>query len=51
MDELLLSFVRENFVSIGLVLAILKVIALETPWAGDDKILEVFTKFFDRDKS
>lgn len=48
MDELLLEFAKDNMVTIGLVLAVLKVIAQETPWAADDKILAIFTGFFGR---
>jgi len=39
MDAILLEFVKENLVTIGLVLAILKEIAKATPWAVDDKII------------
>lgn len=50
MDDLLLQFVKENFLTIGLALGVLKVIAMETPWAIDDKIVQIFTKFQDRYK-
>lgn len=50
MDEILLEFVKNNLVTIGLVLAILKAIALETPWAVDDKILQIFSEFIGRKK-
>ena len=45
MDEWLLNFIKENVMTISIVVAILKVIAQETPWAVDDKILQIFTKF------
>ena len=48
MDEILLAFVKDNMVTIGLILAVLKIIAQETPWAVDDKILAIFTGFFGR---
>ena len=44
MDEILLKFVGENWVSITLILAVLKVLAAATPWATDDKIISIFTK-------
>lgn len=48
MDELLLAFVKDNFVTITLALGVLKAIALETPWAIDDKIIQIFTEFSKR---
>lgn len=50
MDELLLEFVKNNFVTIGLTLSILKILAVETPWAADDKIIEILTGFLKRKK-
>jgi hypothetical protein len=50
MDELLLAFVRDNFVTLGLLLAILKTIARATPWAIDDEILQILTGFLGRKK-
>ena len=50
MDELLLAFVKENLITITLVLGILRVAANETPWAIDNKIIQIFTKFLDRNK-
>jgi len=50
MDALLLEFVKENLVTLGLVLAMLKVVAKETPWAIDDKILQILTGFIGRKK-
>jgi len=47
-DAILLDFVRTNIVTISLFLAVLKVIAIYTPWAVDDKIIEIFFNFFDR---
>lgn len=43
MDTQLLYFVQDNIITISLVLGVLKVIAIETPWAGDDKIVEIIT--------
>jgi len=48
MDAWLIEFVQNNFITLGLVIAVLKVIALETPWAVDDKIIQIFTEFFNR---
>lgn len=50
MDDWLLNFIRENMISISLIIAVLKIIAQETPWAADDKILQIFTGFLNRDK-
>lgn len=48
MDDLLLNFVKENIITIGLLLAILKEIAKATPWAVDDKILQILTGLIGR---
>jgi hypothetical protein len=48
MDALLLAFLRENVVTLGLALAILKAIARATPWALDDEILQILTRFRER---
>ncbi len=48
MDEILLKFIQENFVTIGLALACLKVIAKATPWALDDQILQIVSGFISR---
>ena len=50
MDILLVEFIKENLITIGLVLAVLKVIAKETSWAVDDRILEIFTGYFNKTK-
>ena len=50
MDELLLEFVRGNFVTLGVVLAVLKVLAKATPWAVDDEVLQIITGFIGRKK-
>ena len=47
-DSILLEFVRANLVTLGLVLAILKVIAKHTEWAVDDEIIQIFTNFLKR---
>jgi len=47
-DTYLLEFVRTNIVTLSFIVAILKVIAIQTPWAIDDKIIEVFTNFLNR---
>jgi len=46
MDQILLQIIQENIITIGLVLAILKAVAKETPWAVDDRIIEILTGFF-----
>lgn len=48
MDDILLTFVKENLVTLGLVLAVLKTLAKATPWAVDDEILQVLTGFLGR---
>jgi len=48
MDDMLLNFVKENLITIGLVMAVLKVIAIETSWAVDDKIIKIFTGYLNR---
>jgi hypothetical protein len=45
MDAWLLEFIKENMITISLALGVLKVIAIETPWSADDKILQIFTGF------
>jgi hypothetical protein len=50
MDVLLLEFIRDNLLTIGLVLAVLKEIAKATPWAVDDKIVQILTGFIGRKK-
>ena len=45
LDPILLEFLAGNVVTLGLVLAILKVAAKATPWAIDDEILQILTKF------
>ena len=51
MDAWLLEFLKENMITMSLVLAMLKVIAIETPWATDDKIIAMFTGFLNKDKN
>ena len=51
MDQILLQIIQENIITIGLVLAILKTVAKETPWAMDDKIVEILTGFLKRQKN
>ena len=51
MDAWLLEFAKENMISIGLALSILKIIAIETPWAADDKIIKILTGFLGRNKT
>ena len=46
MDIWLLEFMKENMITGALVLSVLKVVAMETPWAADDKIIEIFTGFW-----
>ena len=42
-DPLLIEFVKENLVSIGVVLALLKGIAKITPSASDDRIVSLLS--------
>lgn len=46
LDAILISFIQENVLTIGLALSILKLIAKETPWALDDKIINLFIGMF-----
>jgi len=48
MDAQLLAFIQDNFVTIGLVLAVLKSAAKATPWAVDDEIVQILTGFMSR---
>jgi len=48
MDEQLLSFVKDNLITLSLVLGVLKIIAVETPCATDDKIIELLTGWLKR---
>ena len=48
MDAVLLDFVKDNIVTIGLALSVLKVIAKATPWAVDDQIVQILTGFAGR---
>ena len=50
MDTLLLEFIRDNLLTLGLALAILKEIAKATPWAVDDNIVQILTGFIGRKK-
>lgn len=43
MDAVILEFIQGNFITISLILAVLKMVAKETPWATDDKIIEILT--------
>ena len=51
MDEIILSFISGNYLTITLGLGLLKLIAIETPWAGDDKIIEILTGMLNRAKA
>ena len=48
MDDVVLAFIKDNLICLGLAIAILKAIAVETPWAMDDKIIEIFSGFINR---
>jgi hypothetical protein len=50
MDAWLLKFIQDNLITIGVILAILKEIAIETPWAVDDKIIQILSEFRNRKK-
>jgi hypothetical protein len=47
-DEIILNFIKDNLVTIGITLAVLKEIARETPWAADDKIFQILTGLVSR---
>lgn len=46
MDAMILDFVSKNPITILLILGVLKIIAHETPWATDDKIIKLITGLF-----
>lgn len=46
LDPLILEFVSNNLLAIGLFLGLLKGIAKITPWSGDDKIATLFENLF-----
>lgn len=48
-DVVVLEFVRANLVTLGLLLLVLKAVAVKTPWAIDDEIIQIFTNFLNRD--
>jgi len=50
MDALLLDFAKDNMITISLVMGILKILAKESKWAGDDKILQLLTGIFSNKK-
>ena len=45
-DPYLIAFVKENFITLTVVLATLKVVARETSWTGDDKIYTLLATAF-----
>jgi len=47
-DVILIAFIKNNFITILLVLSVLKVIAGATPWATDDKIIELLIGWMKR---
>ena len=46
MDPMILEFVSNNLLAIGLFLGLLKGVAKITPWSGDDKIITLFENLF-----
>ena len=48
MDTIILEFLKENIITITYGLAVLKVLAQATPWAEDDKIIEILTGLIKR---
>ena len=48
MDAWLLDFMKENMVTGALILSLLKAVANATPWAVDDKIVQILTGFLNR---
>ena len=43
LDEYLLLFIKNNFITMGIILAILKIIAIEAKCATGNKIIELLT--------
>lgn len=50
-DMVLIEFIQGNVFTIGLVLGILKILAKETKWAGDDKVISFLSGVFTSAKS
>jgi hypothetical protein len=50
LDQWLLEFIRLNFITLGIILGILKIIAIETPCATDNKIIELLLAFLPKKK-
>jgi len=50
MDDILLVFIKDNLIVLGLALALLKAVAKATPWAVDDEIIQMLTGFIGRNK-
>ena len=46
MDALLLDFMKENMITMGFIIGVLKLIATETETTLDNKILSMFTNIF-----
>jgi len=42
MDDTLLRFLKDNIITLYVGLTLLKGIAMATPWAKDDKIIQLF---------
>ena len=49
-DTYITEFITNNYITITLILGILKSIAIETSWAGDDKIVQIITGMFNKRK-
>lgn len=50
LDPILMAFLSGNLITLGLALKILKEIAKATPWAVDDKVIQIVTGFINRNK-
>ena len=42
-DEMLLGFVRDNPITIGLIIGIIKIVANELDWVKDNRIMSLLT--------
>jgi hypothetical protein len=46
LDPIVLGFVKNNFITIGLALMFLKGLAQVTPWKWDEKIVDLISAMF-----
>ena len=50
MDPIVMEFLSKNYLTIMGILYVLQIIAKETPWAADDKIVQIFLGWMKRRK-